>query len=170
MSLSHCALGDHTAGPLELFNILNCIPTLSVMRPICPPIASISLTICPLAMPPTAGLQGMRAIESAFIVMIKVLRPFLAAANAASQPACPAPTTITSYLFMKKPLFYIWILEIAFGHTIFLLGEMQFENYKDVFMSTDILSMPEIEKQIRKSTTVFIKSSKQRMNFCVSFS
>jgi hypothetical protein len=32
-----------------------------------------------------------------FIVMSKVREPRLAAAAAASQPACPAPTTMTSY-------------------------------------------------------------------------
>ena len=56
-SRSHCARGLHTAGPFPIFNMRNCMAVLSVIRPIFPPKASISLTICPLAIPPTAGLQ-----------------------------------------------------------------------------------------------------------------
>ena len=59
--------------------------------------ASISLTICPLAMPPIAGLQLIWAIVCIFMVMSSTLLPRLAAAAAASQPAWPAPTTIISY-------------------------------------------------------------------------
>ena len=55
--LSHCALGLHTAGPFPILSIRNCIVLRSVTMPICPPSASISRTICPFAMPPTAGLQ-----------------------------------------------------------------------------------------------------------------
>src|SRR5580698_1105124 len=47
-------------------------------------------------MPPIAGLQDICAIRSRFMVMIAVFRPMRAAAMAASQPACPAPTTATS--------------------------------------------------------------------------
>ena len=63
-----------------------------------PPSASISLTICPLAIPPIAGLQDICAIFCKLIVTNKVCAPKFAAAAAASQPACPAPTTITSYV------------------------------------------------------------------------
>ena len=86
-SLSHCALGDQTAGPFPLFNIRNCMEVESVMRPICPPNASISLTICPLAIPPTAGLQLICPILFISIVIKHVAAPMLAAADAASQPA-----------------------------------------------------------------------------------
>ena len=96
--LSHCALGLHMAGPLERFNILNCRDVLSVTMPMKPPKASISLTICPLAMPPTAGLQLIWAILFMSIVTRQVLEPKFAAAAAASHPACPPPMTITSYL------------------------------------------------------------------------
>ena len=96
--LSHCARGLHMAGPLERLSIRNCTEHRSVTIPICPPSASISLTICPLAMPPTAGLQLIWAILFMSMVMRHVLTPMLAAAHAASQPACPAPTTITSYV------------------------------------------------------------------------
>ena len=96
--LSHCALGDQTAGPFPLFSILNCIAVASVMRPIWPPKASISLTICPFAIPPTAGLQLICPILFISMVMRQVAAPILAAAAAASQPACPAPITMTSYL------------------------------------------------------------------------
>jgi hypothetical protein len=40
----------------------------------------------------------MRAILSRFIVSRSVFDPILAAARAASHPACPAPITITSYI------------------------------------------------------------------------
>src|SRR6185369_14337819 len=41
------------------------------------------------------------AIRSRFGVKIAVRRPMRAAATAASQPACPAPTTTTSYCSLK---------------------------------------------------------------------
>ena len=94
--LSHCALGDQTAGPLPRLSILNCIAVLSVTIPICPPNASISLTICPFAIPPTAGLQLICPILFMSIVIRQVLAPMLAAAAAASHPACPPPITMTS--------------------------------------------------------------------------
>jgi hypothetical protein len=40
----------------------------------------------------------MRATLSRFIVSRSVFDPILAAARAASHPACPAPITITSYI------------------------------------------------------------------------
>src|SRR5581483_4407532 len=48
-------------------------------------------------MPPMAGLQDICAIRTRFSVNKAVRRPIRAAAMAASQPACPAPTTTTSY-------------------------------------------------------------------------
>ena len=69
---------------------------LSIFLPISPPRASISLTTTPFAGPPTEGLHGMNATMSRLIVSNNVLEPILAAANAASEPACPAPTTMTS--------------------------------------------------------------------------
>ena len=41
----------------QILSIRNWIAVLSVTIPICPPSASISRTICPLAIPPMAGLQ-----------------------------------------------------------------------------------------------------------------
>ena len=95
---SHCARGLHTAGPLPLFSIRNWMAVASVMRPICPPKASISRTICPFAMPPMAGLQLICPTLFMSMVMRHVFAPMLADAVAASQPACPPPITITSYL------------------------------------------------------------------------
>ena len=95
---SHCARGLHIAGPFERFSIRNWIAVLSVISPICPPSASISRTICPLAIPPIAGLQLICPILFISIVIRQVFEPRLAEAAAASQPACPAPITITSYL------------------------------------------------------------------------
>ena len=94
--LSHCARGLHIAGPLERFSMRNCIEALSVMMPVYPPNASISLTICPLAIPPMAGLQLICAILFMSIVMRHVLFPKFAAAAAASHPAWPAPMTSMS--------------------------------------------------------------------------
>jgi len=93
---SHCARGLHTAGPFERLSIRNCMAVASVTRPMYPPMASISRTICPLAMPPTAGLHDICAILFMSMVMSSVLAPMLALAVAASQPACPPPMTITS--------------------------------------------------------------------------
>ena len=63
--------------------------------------ASISLTKCPLPRPPIAGLQDISPIVDNELVIRAVWIPDLAAAAAASQPACPAPITITSKSFSK---------------------------------------------------------------------
>ena len=93
---SHCALGLHMAGPLLLLSIRNCIAVASVTMPMPPPRASISRTICPFAMPPTAGLHDICAILFMSIVTRHVFAPIRAAACAASHPAWPPPTTMTS--------------------------------------------------------------------------
>lgn len=93
---SHWARGLHMAGPFERLSRRNWMAVRSVTRPMCPPRASISRTICPLAMPPTAGLQLICPILFMSIVMRHVFEPRPAAAAAASHPACPAPITITS--------------------------------------------------------------------------
>ncbi len=64
--------------------------------PINPPKASISRTICPLAKPPMEGLQLIWAMVSKFCVISNTDTPFCAAIQAASQPACPPPQTMTS--------------------------------------------------------------------------
>ena len=97
-SRSHCARGDHIAGPFERLSMRNCMVVASVTSPICPPSASISRTICPLAIPPTAGLHDICAILFMSMVTKRVCAPMFAAAVAASQPACPPPITSTSYL------------------------------------------------------------------------
>ena len=94
---SHCALGLHTAGPFPRLSMRNCIDVASVTSPILPPSASISRTICPFAIPPTAGLQLICASLFMSIVTRHVFAPMRAAAAAASHPACPPPMTITSY-------------------------------------------------------------------------
>ena len=58
--------------------------------------ASTSRTRCPLAVPPMDWLQGMLLIKSSDRVNTAVLAPSVAAAWAASMPACPAPITTTS--------------------------------------------------------------------------
>ena len=98
----HLFIGLGTGGPhrlpFRMFRIRNWMPVASMFLAISPPSASISLTRCPLASPPTAGLHDMRATASRLMVSSSVRRPMLAAASAASQPAWPAPTTITSYV------------------------------------------------------------------------
>src|ERR1051325_6237456 len=74
-----------------------------------PPSASISLTKCPFPIPPTDGLQDICPRVSMLWVSKRVLAPDRAAANAASVPAWPPPTTMTPYLLgkiMEGPRFY----------------------------------------------------------------
>src|SRR5688500_13565902 len=73
------------------------MPVASATLAISPPSASISLTRWPLATPPMAGLQDICATISSAPVRTRVRAPRRAAASAASQPAWPAPTTMTSY-------------------------------------------------------------------------
>ena len=77
----------------------NWMPVSSATFPISPPNASISLTRCPLPIPPIAGLHDICAIVSRDSVTSRVSAPILAATNAASQPACPPPITSTSCVF-----------------------------------------------------------------------
>ena len=72
------------------------MPASSAATAISPSSASISRTRCPLPMPPIAGLQDMAPIVSSRWVNSRVRAPNRAAAAAASQPAWPPPTTITS--------------------------------------------------------------------------
>jgi len=70
-----------------LFKILYWIAVASAILPISPPSASISLTKCPFAVPPTAGLHDIRPIAVISIVIRSVFIPILAAAKDASIPA-----------------------------------------------------------------------------------
>src|SRR6185503_18141213 len=74
------------------------MPVRSMTRPMIPPSASISRTRCPFAIPPIAGLHDICPTRSRFNVISPVSAPRRAAADAASQPAWPAPITITSNL------------------------------------------------------------------------
>jgi hypothetical protein len=65
-------------------------------RAIAPPSASTSLTRWPLPMPPIDGLQLIWPSVSMLCVSSSVLQPMRAAARAASVPAWPPPTTMTS--------------------------------------------------------------------------
>src|SRR5262245_14612395 len=73
------------------------MPVSSITLAISPPSASISLTMWPLATPPIAGLHDICATMSRLPVSTSTRAPIRAAASEASQPAWPAPTTITSY-------------------------------------------------------------------------
>ena len=68
----------------------------TVARAMMPPRASTSRTTVPLAMPPIAGLQDICPMDSSAVVITATRAPTRAAATAASVPACPAPTTMTS--------------------------------------------------------------------------
>ncbi len=77
-------------------SVRNWMPVASVFKPITPPSASISRTICPLAKPPIAGLQDIWPIVYEILGQDGHLRSSRAAARAASTPAWPAPLTRTS--------------------------------------------------------------------------
>eukprot|EP01136_Pigoraptor_vietnamica_P034250 Opistho-1_new@97974 len=85
-----------TAGPLELFRMRNWMPPSSVASAMAPPSASTSFTRWPLPMPPMLGLQLIWPSVSMLCVSSSVAQPMRAAASAASVPACPPPTTMTS--------------------------------------------------------------------------
>ena len=72
------------------------MPPSSVAAAMAPPIASTSLTRCPLPIPPMDGLQDIWPSVSMLWVSSSVRLPIRAAASAASVPAWPPPTTITS--------------------------------------------------------------------------
>jgi len=72
------------------------MPARSATRPITPSIASISRTRWPFPSPPIAGLQDITPIAARRSVTRMVRAPMRAAAAAASHPAWPPPTTITS--------------------------------------------------------------------------
>ena len=74
----------------------------SVHCPVNPPSASISLTICPLPIPPIEGLQLITASLVMSVVTSSVFAPKREAAYAASQPACPPPIMIISISFIKQ--------------------------------------------------------------------
>ena len=93
---SHWARGLHMAGPFERLSMRNWMAVASVTMPVMPPKASVSRTICPLAIPPMAGLQLICATLFMSIVTRHTFAPMRAAAWAASHPACPAPMTTTS--------------------------------------------------------------------------
>src|SRR3990167_4890285 len=79
------------------------MPPRSAARPMIPSSASISRTRWPLPNPPIAGLQDISPIVSIRWVRSRVRAPRRADAAAASQPAWPPPTTITSYEKARMP-------------------------------------------------------------------
>src|SRR5262245_61077423 len=94
---SACARGPRTAGPLRRLSTRNWMPPRSATRPIRPSSASISRTRWPLPRPPIAGLHDIAPMVAKRWVTSATLAPMRAAAAAASQPAWPPPTTMTSY-------------------------------------------------------------------------
>ena len=93
---SDCARGAWTAAPFFVLSIRNWMPVASAISAIAPPSASISRTSCPLPRPPIAGLQLISPIRSRRNVTSPTRAPRRDAASAASIPAWPAPTTMTS--------------------------------------------------------------------------
>ena len=102
-SLSACARRECTAGPLPVLSMRDWMKVSSMALPISPPSASTSRTRWPLPVPPMAGLQGISASASRLSVKSSVLWPMRASASAASQPACPAPTTTASKVSKSRP-------------------------------------------------------------------
>src|SRR5829696_4625330 len=96
MPRSHCARGAHTAAPFPRLSMRNCSVARSVARLMIPPSASTSRTTVPFATPPIAGLHDICPMLSSALVTSPTRAPRRAAATAASVPACPAPTTMTS--------------------------------------------------------------------------
>ena len=95
-SRSICPRGPLTAGPFLLLSIRKCTPARSAASPIIPPSASTSFTKWPLPMPPIDGLHDNSPMVSTRWVMRAVRAPVRAEDVAASQPACPPPTIMTS--------------------------------------------------------------------------
>ena len=79
------------------------MPERSEAIPITPPIASISRIRWPFPRPPIAGLQDIIPRSLFLNEIIAVLAPILSAAIAASIPACPAPITKISNVFIIVP-------------------------------------------------------------------
>src|SRR5690348_10760229 len=91
------------------------MPASSAAAAIAPPSASTSLTRCPLPIPPIDGLQLIWPSVSIECVSNSVDAPIRAAASAASVPAWPPPTTMTSNdregcmgLRSVQPRLYFW--------------------------------------------------------------
>src|ERR1700738_4221998 len=72
------------------------MPAASATRPINPSSASISRTRWPLPSPPIAGLHDIAPMLAKVCVISAVRAPRRADAAAASHPAWPPPTTMTS--------------------------------------------------------------------------
>src|SRR5438094_447993 len=80
-----------------------------------PPSASISRTRCPLPMPPMAGLQLIWPTVSMLWVRSRVRAPMRAQASAASVPACPPPTTMTSCVDANRLALLIFLTAVAYA-------------------------------------------------------
>ena len=117
--LSVWALRAQTAGPRLALRILFWIAVKSANWPIIPPSASISCTSWLLAGPPIAGLHGCQAILSRLSVNNAVEKPSFAVVIAASQPAWPPPTTMTSKFSLLLFKLLIWLLLIALKYFLF---------------------------------------------------
>src|SRR5712691_511483 len=74
----------------------NWIPASSAAIAMAPPKASTSLTRCPFPIPPIDGLHDICPSVSMLWVNRRVRQPARAATSAASVPAWPPPTTMTS--------------------------------------------------------------------------
>ena len=88
--------GPCAAGPLLRLSSRNWIPAWSAAQPMTPSKASISRTMWPFPRPPMAGLHDISPSRSIRWVTSAVRAPRLLAASAASVPAWPPPTTMTS--------------------------------------------------------------------------
>ena len=83
------------ASPAKLDSFKKGFQTLHTLELMAQTIYSFQIT----GEPSELNRQLIAAMLSRLMVRRRVECPIFAAASAASQPACPAPTTITSYLF-----------------------------------------------------------------------
>src|SRR5512141_740063 len=84
----------------------------------------------------------MRPMASALIVNRRVEHPILAAASAASQPACPPPTTMTSYAFgysygdpliAPRSMFHVEHSVYPLDYQLFTYAERAKDRIEDLF-------------------------------------
>src|ERR1043165_6777455 len=91
------------------------MPPRSIARAMIPSSASISRTKWPLARPPMAGLQDISPILAGSCVISRVRAPMRAEAAAASVPAWPPPTTMTSnpaWLIVSRETYTIVLYQL----------------------------------------------------------
>ena len=128
--------------------------------PINPPSASISLIRWPLPSPPMAGLHERVPISPISNVTIAALIPSLEAIVTASTPACPAPTTITSYFCFTWNIYLPiqnFLNIISSSSSLSCLPKISSNSYNASSIKFDAISISSILSRA-KSSLMFIFS------------